>query len=145
MFQYSPPANIGDLSDQLKSLWSEEVHGWFVNAAERLAESQPSSEIRLFNLVDTPPGASETLADIQWNGFPRKYKLAVADVEERWSSVEQLKNADLTKRQAPYFKQLANGSFVRATDILFRDQDEYCEWHSFRGPSLVQVIIFLRA
>lgn len=135
MFEYSPPAKIGDLNDTLKAQWSAVVHDWFKNAIERLQSQQSPSDIRLFDLIDTPSGSSGTTAEIQWNGFPRKYKLTFADLDQRWQTVEQVKNADLTGRQAAYFKQLPDGSFVRDTSILFRDQDEYCEWHSHRSPT----------
>ena len=143
MFEFAPPANVDDLSDDLKSEWSSVVHGWFQSAQARLVDNhgQSPSDVRLFNLVDTPSGASGLTADIPWNGFPRKYRLVFSNEEERWQIVEQPVNADLTGRQAPYYKPVSGG-FIPADNIRFRDQDEYCEWHSSRNANgdLVKVV-----
>ncbi|QDV81755.1 hypothetical protein [Planctomycetes bacterium TBK1r] len=135
-FQYAPPANVDDLNEAQKALWSEVVHGWFRSAESRLVErlGVPMADVRLFNLIDTPEGADGADAEIPWSGFPRKYTQVVADVEERWRVVEERVNADLTGRRAGYYRQVPGG-FVPAEDIVFRDQDEYCEWHSFRDDT----------
>ena len=135
-FQYSPPANINDLTASQKSLWSDVVHGWFRSAESRLVDDIGVSmaDVRLFNLIDTSEGASGASAEIPWSGFPRKYAQVVADVEERWRIVEETVSADLTGRRAGYYRQVPGG-FVPADDIVFRDQDEYCEWHSFRDAT----------
>lgn len=132
-FAYSPPANVDDLTDTLKADWSEVVHDWFRAAENRLVNDLGVSmtDVRLFNFIDKPEGISGAVAEIPWNGFPRKYKLVIANEEERWEIVENPVNVDITGRQAGYFKQVPGG-FVFADNILFRDQDEYCEWHSFR-------------
>ena len=141
-FRFAPPANVNDLGDELKSQWSDVVYGWFKAAEARLLETLAPQEVRLFNLVDTPDGSAGPRAEIPWNGFPRKYRLAIDNLETRWNTVEKVVNRDLTGRQAAYFRKLANGDFVRADNIFFRDQDEYCEWHSFRNSEgkLVKIV-----
>lgn len=142
-FQYSPPANVEDLSPAQKEEWSEVVHGWFRSAETRLVQDIGVSmaDVRLFNLVDTPQDGGGSVAEIPWSGFPRKYSQVVQDVEQRWRIVEETVSADLTGRRASYYRQVPGG-FVPADDIVFRDQDEYCEWHSFRdtGNDLRKVV-----
>ncbi len=143
MKHFSPPANIGDMNQALRQKWSEEVHRWFKEGERRLRKEHGIQLPWFFNLLDSPQAVGGPEREIPWNGFPRKYFLTISNLEQRWQRVEQLFNMDLNGRQLPYFYQ-QDGNFVRAEDVFFRDQDEYCEWKSFREPNAgkLQKVIF---
>jgi hypothetical protein len=119
---FNPPANLTEIPNPLRKGWSDEVREWFDSARARLA-----SPGYLFDVVSSPSSTAGPTREIVWNAFPRKYFLQIADPQTRWARVGRLVNADLTGRRKPYYVRVPNG-FVPATDILFRDQDEYCEW-----------------
>lgn len=129
--KFSPPAFINDLTPELEQKWSIIVQNWFQDAINYLKNPDGFNIKKpfLFSLLDHPEAESGPNTEIPWNGYPRKYKLAILDNNQRWRLTESIVNSDLDGRQLPYFYNVNGG--IRASDIYFRDQDEYCEWKTF--------------
>ncbi|MBK9730410.1 MAG: hypothetical protein IPO83_03825 [Chitinophagaceae bacterium] len=131
--KFSPPAYIQDLNETLKDAWSNIIDNWYKQAIRYLRESHGIPNPYLFNLLEHPEAENGPVREIPWNGYPRKYKLVFPNQDERWRMTESVVNRDLNGRSTPY-RYLVNGNYIKATDIFFRDQDEYCEWKSFYDP-----------
>ncbi|MGB5976478.1 MAG: hypothetical protein WBG62_03640, partial [Cyclobacteriaceae bacterium] len=114
------------LADQ----WSDLVQSWFIKATDHLKDEYKINTPYIFSLLDTPEASDGRVSDIFWNGYPRKYKLSVPDQNSRYLLTEAVVNKDLNGRGKDY-RYLVGDNLVPATDIFFRDQDEYCEWKSF--------------
>jgi len=134
---FGAPAFVNDLGAGPLAQWSAKVHGWFREAEQGLPVNG-----RLYNMIDRPADdAAHAL--IPWNGFPRKFALRwPTDVERRWRTAETVVDADMDGRSAAFFRR-QGGGFVNAR-LPFRDQDEYCEWHTFRDPAsgAIERIVF---
>ncbi|KAJ9662005.1 hypothetical protein H2201_006294 [Coniosporium apollinis] len=106
--QFSPPANLPDLTPENKSLWSKTRISKWVN--DEIAGRRPG-QIPLkqfFNGTDTAYHIGQDGVKITWTGFPNKITKAFGhDDEKRWMA------ADMSR------------------DI----QDEYLEWSLIRDDA----------
>lgn len=126
---FSTPAYVDDMDVAGRKQWSASLQSWFRDAADRLPEGH-----RFFNVVDNPISENAPEALIPWNAFPRKFTLRWPDdVEKRWETAEKVVKRDMNDRAAGYYVPTADGK-LRNAELPFRDQDEYCEWRSYRDP-----------
>src|SRR5262249_15510813 len=125
--QFSTPAYVADLPAALRTQWSDEVLRWFNQAKRYLLTDQhvDPADLRLFNLLERPDALSGPRAEIPWNGFPRKLAILWPnDPTKRWERADGTYTADIDGRRTRYFYR-AGSKWVPATDLYFRDQDEY--------------------
>jgi len=135
--RFFTPGRVNDLSNpSMLDVWSERVHGWFLEASNDLP-----SQTRFFNLLDRPlpPGRP---VSIPWNAFPRKFALLLPqDLQKRWEASERIGPCDLFGRQAGFYVK-ADGELVQHAGLPFRDQDEYCEWRTIRHNGKIERVVF---
>lgn len=139
MSTFSPPGFVKDLPPIALQKWSNEVEAFFASAK--------ANHPNLFSPFDLPAGQSGTQKLIPWNGFPKKYvSIANADPMFRYKAVEEPVKHDLEGRNYSSVYSTNDGAQFPAGGIknfLFRDQDEYLEWKSFRDASgKLQKIVF---
>ncbi|MFZ1426700.1 MAG: hypothetical protein WAS21_08040 [Geminicoccaceae bacterium] len=126
-FVFSPPAFVADLPESARASWSEKVKGWFREGKATLPAGH-----RLFSAADEDVSSAVKVI-IPWEAFPRTIKLLYpTDLQSRWSSAEAVASKDLFGRTANYFIRLGTG--FSSANLLFRNQDEYCEWHAYKDP-----------
>src|SRR4051794_24792834 len=105
LMQYSTPAFINDIPANLKKQWSDVIAFWFAQAVKHLKNdfSLPEKNIFFFDELLHPEAEKGTVVPIPWNAYPRKYKLVIANDEDRWYKTEQLYNSDLGDEMMVYY------------------------------------------
>jgi len=133
--RFHPPGFLEDFARRPDSAedraraWSEIVSSWMDNAA--VTYGTPEVPSLFFNpLKDATPGepASETIA---WDAFPRFLTRWFQDEDEpdekRWRAAETRRVLHVNGR--PLRRVDEQGSLGEELQLLYRQQDEYCEWH----------------
>jgi hypothetical protein len=109
--------------------WSAAVSGWFdetIALERRLLGDAPC---QYYNQLTDPPQGAVLDQDIVWNGFS-------GTLRNRWGRAEAFRQAD---RLFPLTERIDGpGSYFvgpQWQSLLYRPQDEYCEWHLTRDPA----------
>jgi hypothetical protein len=144
---FDPPGFLPDykgIPGQLEQ-WSKAISGWMDEAIQtelqRFAEqSNPKAKdnkCQFFNASETDPGGSPVEQAIVWNAFPRTLELGYGyptafQVADSLVSLAGLRPGIPT---APVF-------FVGPIwdTLVYRPQDEYCEWRVERDPESNKII-----
>jgi len=137
--RFHPPGFLEDFArrpdsaEERARAWSEIVSSWMDNAA--VTYGTPEVPSLFFNpLKDETPGepASETIA---WDAFPRFltrwFQNEDEPDEKRWRAAETRRVLHVNGRP---LRRVAQGSLGEELQLLYRQQDEYCEWHIDHEP-----------
>lgn len=127
--RYDPPAFLSDFNaipGQLEA-WHEAVSTWF-NAVVAIEQKRISASPQYFNAATFDPGGTVVSQAITWNAFPK-------ELVRRYGRSRALELADLLWPIEAYEAGLPDpANPTGASRILYRPQEEYCEWHVLRNP-----------
>lgn len=127
--RYDPPAFLPDFNTipgQLEA-WHRAVSTWFdaVVAAERKVIGTTP---QYFNAASFDPGGITVEQAITWNAFPK-------ELLRRYGRAQALQLADALWPIEHFGLGLPDPANTAGTSgILYRPQEEYCEWHVLRNP-----------
>lgn len=138
MSSFSPPGFVNDLPADGLQQWSAFVQKSFNDVA-------PFKHF--FSPFSLPAGQQGISKLVPWNGFPKKYTtITNPDPMFRYKAVEEPVTKDLqgsNYRNVYSTKDGADFPSGGVTNFLFRDQDEYLEWKTFKNPDgSIQKIVF---
>lgn len=119
--------DFNDIPGQLEA-WNQAMIGWFDQVAaieqSKLSKENPPGRVQFYNPTRFDPGPTVEQS-IPWNGFPKELLLrydrrrALAEADTLWS----------LSRYSAYFDT------PTARELVYRPQNEYCEWHVLRDPN----------
>jgi hypothetical protein len=141
--QFDPPADLNDFDGipGQRRQWSDAVSGWFDEAiASELAlfkESGVEQPCQFFNPTRFDPGGDPFDQPIVWNSFPRTLTLAYGQTKAYQVADE------LFPLSAPRPGQPTAAPFFKGEiwdTLVYRPQDEYCEWRATRDPNTGQIL-----
>lgn len=117
--KFDPPAMVPDLATAaLQSQYSDHVSQLFDQAVARINQSTgggPDHVGQFYNPLSQGMADTDTLLDIPWNGFPRRFIATVPGAKPAYAKAE------------PDFAALPTNAGRK-----FRPQDEYLEWFVHR-------------
>jgi len=126
--RYDPPAFLEDFAaipGQLDA-WHEAVSGWFDQVIRNDTNLFGGAPLQYFNAARVDPGGLVVEQAITWNAFPK-------ELLRRYGRERALMLADRVWPIERYRSPTANpDDTTRTVGVLYRPQEEYCEWHVLR-------------
>jgi hypothetical protein len=120
--RFSPPANVDDFgSAALLQQYSDHISADFdrsIAAIAAVLAKNHAGAAQIYNPVTDGLTDPDTLADITWNGFPRKFLATQPGQKTNYAAAE------------PDPQHLPTSQGIR-----FRPQDEYLEWFVHRAAN----------
>jgi hypothetical protein len=134
--RFDPPAFLPDFNSipGMLDAWHLAVSGWFDASIKADVEKVGGAMLQFYNPGRFDPGGVVVEQAITWNAFPkellrrfgRERALMLAD---RVWPIEQFGNPSADPDSAP-----------SASGVLYRPQEEYCEWHVLREPDTNKIL-----
>lgn len=134
--RFDPPAYLPDFNTipgQMEA-WHRAVSAWFdqiiMNDQSRLGEGP----LQYFNPANFDPGGALVEQAITWNAFPK-------EMLRRYGRERALVLADRLWPIERYRSPSADPDDSSGTvGVLYRPQEEYCEWHVLRHPDSGKIL-----
>jgi hypothetical protein len=127
--RFAPPAFLSDFNaipGQLDA-WNKAVSTWF-NAVVAIEEKKIGAAPQYYNAASFDPGGVQVEQAVTWNAFPK-------ELLRRFGRERALQLADFLW-PIEYFGNPPPDptNLLNTSGILYRPQEEYCEWHVLRNP-----------
>jgi hypothetical protein len=127
--RFAPPGYLPDFAPipgQLDA-WHNAVSSWFDASINQDRPLVNGGTFQFFNPATFDPAGIAIEQAITWNAFPK-------ELLRQFGRERALKEADSLWTLDRYYSDLGNVAIDRAKypqlfQVLFRPQDEYCEWH----------------
>ena len=127
--RYDPPAYLADFNSipgQLDA-WHRAMSSWF-DAVVRVEQGLINAPPQYYNAAVFDPGGVTVEQAVTWNAFPK-------ELLRRFGRDRALQLADMLWPIEHYGVPLADpADTTRSSGVLYRPQEEYCEWHVLRDP-----------
>ena len=127
--RFDPPAFLPDYNSipgQLEA-WHQAVSTWF-DAVVKIEQDRIGAKPQYYNPSVFDPGGIRVEQSIVWNAFPK-------EMLRRYGRDRALQLADVPWPIERYRSPSADPTNPADTSgILYRPQEEYCEWHVVRDP-----------
>jgi hypothetical protein len=127
--RFDPPAFLPDFNaipGQLEA-WHRAMSAWF-DAVVKIEEKATRSSPQYYNPAAFDPGGILIEQAVTWNAFPK-------EMLRRYGRDRALELADLLWPIERYRAPSPNPTDLAGTSgVLYRPQEEYCEWHVLRDP-----------
>lgn len=127
--RFDPPAFLPDflaIPGQMAA-WHSAMSAWFdavIRAEQRLLDTSP----QYYNAANLDPGGISVEQAVTWNAFPK-------ELIRRYGRDAALWVADQPWPIERYRRPSPNPTSTEGlSGILYRPQEEYCEWHAVRDP-----------
>ncbi len=134
--QYDTPAFLPDFNSipgQLEA-WNTAVSAWF---DQNIADDQASlggTPLQYYNAAIFDPGGIAVCQEITWNAFPK-------ELLRRYGRERALILADRPWPIESFGSYPPDPDNTSGTSgILYRPQEEYCEWHVLRNPDSDKIL-----
>jgi hypothetical protein len=134
--RYDTPAFLPDFNTipgQLEA-WNKAVSAWF---DQNIADDQQSlglAPLQYYNAASFDPGGVSVVQEITWNAFPK-------ELLRRYGRERALVLADRLWPIESYHVDPPDPDNTTGTNgILYRPQEEYCEWHVLRQPDSGRIL-----
>lgn len=133
--RYDPPAFLADFNaipGQLAA-WHRAVSAWF-DAVIAIEGKRIGSAPQYFNAACFDPGGLSVEQAVTWNAFPK-------ELLRRYGRERALELADRLWPLEHFGLGLADPADGAGTSgIVYRPQEEYCEWHVLRDPNTQKIV-----
>jgi hypothetical protein len=134
--RFDPPALLPDfkpIPGQLDA-WHHAVSAWFDASIKLTSKKAGGKSIQFYNPATFDPGGVPVDQEIVWNAFPkqllREFGRDVAfQLADRLWHIEQFGSPS----NSPDAPPIGSG-------VLYRPQEEYCEWHVLRDPESGKIL-----
>jgi hypothetical protein len=132
--RYNPPAYLSDFNvipGQLDA-WHDAVSAWF-DAVIAVERKHIGTAPQYFNAATFDPGGTAVEQAVTWNAFPK-------ELLRRYGRARALELADLLWPIEHFGAGLPDPADpVGTSGVLYRPQEEYCEWHVLRDPDTQKI------
>jgi hypothetical protein len=133
--RYDPPGFLSDFNTipgQLDA-WHQAVSGWFDAVVESESKAIGAAP-QFYNAARFDPGGSQVEQAITWNAFPK-------ELLRRYGRDRALQLADMLWPIESYGQAGPDPADpAGASGLLYRPQEEYCEWHVLRDPDTNKIL-----
>lgn len=144
---FDPPGFLPDFQSipgQLRQ-WSAAISGWIDESIQSeidgfQAQTDPKAQenrCQFFNPSETDPGGSPIQQAIVWNAFPRTLQLGYGE-QEAYPIADTLFSMAGPRPGIPTAPPFFVGPIWET--LVYRPQDEYCEWRLERDPNTNQIV-----
>jgi hypothetical protein len=127
--RFDPPAFLADFNSipgQLQA-WHQAVSGWFDGVIAGWAATIGATP-QYYNPARFDPGGTVVEQAVMWNAFPK-------EMVRRYGREQALQLADTLWPIERYYAPTADPAVPPTKlGLLYRPQEEYCEWHVRRHP-----------
>jgi hypothetical protein len=127
--RFDPPAFLPDFNSipgQLEA-WHRAVSAWF-DAVVGIEQKVIGAPPQFYNAATFDPGGIQVEQAVTWNAFPK-------ELLRRYGRDRALQLADMLWPIERYRAPSADPTNPAGTSgVLYRPQEEYCEWHVLRDP-----------
>ena len=127
--RFDPPAFLADFNSipgQLEA-WDRAMSAWF-DAVVQIERKAIGSAPQYYNAAVFDPGGVLVEQAVTWNAFPK-------ELLRRFGRDRALQLADMLWPIDNFGLPLADPTDPAGTSgVLYRPQEEYCEWHVARDP-----------
>jgi hypothetical protein len=132
--RYDPPAFLDDFNQipgQLEA-WHRATSLWF-DTVVKIEEKTLNGPAQYYNAATFDPGGTVVEQAVTWNAFPK-------EMLRRYGRERALQLADVAWPIERYRAPSPDPTNPQGTSgILYRPQEEYCEWHVVRDPDTHQI------
>ena len=141
--RFDPPARMTDFDDipGQRQQWSEAISGWIDESIqselETFREFGIEQECQFFNETKLDPKGLRAEQPIIWNGFPKTLREAYG-LEKAYRVADRLFSLAGPRPGLPTSSPFYYGEVWEG--LVYRPQDEYCEWFVERHPETDKII-----
>lgn len=134
---FAPPAFQADFTAEQRNAWDVLVSSWIDDEAAGV--QPPAAQGLFYNPQKDSSAGSAATQDITWDAFPLLIREWFKDGPDpdtrRWIAAD-------TPRPEGLFRSLANGTLGAPSEVVARQQDEYCEWFVESSASGIERVTF---
>lgn len=134
--RYDTPAFLSDFDSipgQLDA-WNRAVSSWFDQNIAADQKAFGGSPLQYYNAAKFDPGGTVVEQEITWNAFPK-------ELLRRYGREQALVLADRLWPLESFGAYPPDPDNTAHTErILYRPQEEYCEWHVLRNPDSGKIL-----